>query len=460
MNKIRVCIGIDLGRRSRHKAFLAAPAFSERIKLPKKTFSFYHDQEGFFAIREHILKYTGSWDEVAINFEATSGVWMDIAAFFQEQGATVFTTRTDVVSAVRKNHNKFAKTDRIDSKTLALMPWTFPERLNPFLKPEPRIVHLRSLSDQRFRLVKEITRWENRLLSLMESAWMPLLILFDKDSIFSDSLNALFKKFPHPLNLIGYGRSRFDLWYDKNIHQNIGSKAKENIWTGAQKSMTLWNLLGKSKEERDGFCELLSQDRRILANLKQELKRIEDEIKTAREQVPECDILQQVPGIGNVVSVTLASRMIPIDRFSSAKKNSAYTGLVGRKKASGKREIKGLRITKSGHPQIKRDLALAADVSMHYEPQLADFATRLLSRGKHYNKVRVAVGHKLAVRVYSLLKRYSKGENNVEYEYRDLNNNPITKEVAKELAHNIWLKHKEQMKKGSSPNSLNIVAAN
>lgn len=242
------------------------------------------------------------------------------------------------------------------------------------------------------------------------------------------------------------------------VHQNMSPETRENLWIGAQKSADLWNLLGKTQEEQEAFCKMLSRTRRILAYLKQELDQIEQEIKQARKQVPESNVVQSLPGVGDVVSVSISSRMIPIERFSCAKKNSAFTGLVGRKKSSGKREIKGLRITKSGHRQIKRDLALAADVAMHLDPQLAAFAIRLLDKGKHYNKVRIAVGRKIAVRAYSLLKRYANGERNVLYEYRNLENNPITKEVAKEITHTLWLNHEEQQK-GSSLNPLNLVAA-
>jgi len=115
-------------------------------------------------------------------------------------------------------------------------------------------------------------------------------------------------------------------------------------------------------------------------------------------------------------------------------------------------DIEGLKITKTGNRRLKRDLALAADVAMHQDPQLAAFALRLLRAGKHYNKVRVAVGRKLAVRAYSLLKRYAAGQTDVSYRWRSPDGRPLAKRQAQELARSLWEAYEAQQKnKGSSP---------
>jgi hypothetical protein len=59
----------------------------------------------------------------------------------------------------------------------------------------------------------------------------------------------------------------------------------------------------------------------------------------------------------------------------------------------------------------------------------------------------VAVGRKLIVRAYSLLKRYEKGEIDVHYEFHDLEGNIITKKQASDLAHELWAKYRIEKKK-------------
>jgi len=460
--KLELCVGIDPARRANHTAFIAANPFTGP-KCPKRAFSFPHTLKGFLSLRDYILKVTGkkSLKDVIINTEPTSGVWRDIARFFFDQGASVFYTRPDVVSALRKTHSRFAKTDRIDSRTLAGMPWSFPERLIPFVPMEKRIRKLREFSNQRFCIVKEITRWKNRFLARIEPAWKPLLISIDKDEVFSQSIRAFWLRFSHPGDVIRLGPKRFHKWCEKHFHGGLSKEVEGKILVASDKANELWQALGKDEEERDSLSFCISQDLTLIDPLEKQLKLVEDRISKARKDVPECDILEEMPGVGDVVSVTLASFLMPITRFSNARKLSAYTGFVSRVKSSGKREIEGLRITKCGNRRLKRDLALAADTAMHKDPQLAAFAVRLFEKGKHYNKVRVAVGRKIAVRAGSLLKRIAAGEKNVHFEYRDLEGRPIPKQEAKELADTIWLLHdrRKKEKKRKSADSKKIVAA-
>ena len=190
----------------------------------------------------------------------------------------------------------------------------------------------------------------------------------------------------------------------------------------------------------------------MIAVFEKEIHETDALIRQAREDVPECDVVQSLPGVGKVVSVTVTAMLSPVTRFANTKKCGAYTGYTSRKKSSAGRDIEGLQITKTGNRRLKRDLALAGGVALHEDPQLAAFAIRLLRAGKHYNKVRVAVGRKLAVRAYSLLKRYESGQTPVTYVWRDLQGRRITKSLAKELARRLWdAQEARQKRKGSSP---------
>ena len=181
----------------------------------------------------------------------------------------------------------------------------------------------------------------------------------------------------------------------------------------------------------------------------QQLRDIEARIATARQDVPECDLLEQMPGVGKVVAVTLASLLLPADRFANARQCGAYTGFTGRKKGSAGRETQGLRITKTGNRRLKRDLALAADTAMYQDPQLADFAIRLLKNGKHYNEVRVAVGRKIAVRARALLQRAAHTPD-AAFEWRDVHGHCLTPQQAKALARELWERYRTEQGKGPS----------
>ena len=445
MKHASTCVGIDLARRAKHKAVIVHNDDGRR-RAPKRAWAFSHDLEGFEGLRDHILKQTGadSLEGVTVNVEPTGNVWESLAGFLAHHGAAVYFTRPDVVSQLRKVHSKFAKTDRIDARTLAAVPFSLPERLIPIVPVEARVRVLRNLSNQRHRLVQDATRWKNRFTAKLEAVWTPLLVLLKDEQRFCALARAFFDKFTDPRKVASYGRERFAKWCTKNAHANTSPDLANTLWQGALKAAELWNELegtGAIQVDWETLEELLAQDMRIIRQLEKEIKRVDERIKQARNDVPECDVLEQLPGVAQVIAVTLASVLMPVHRFCTTKKCGAYTGFTSRKKATGQREIDGLRITKTGNRWLKRDLALAADTAMRKDPQLAAFAIRLLKAGKHYNKVRVAVGRKIALRAYSLLKRYAGGEIGVAYVWRDVQGNTITKQEAKATASQLWALH-------------------
>jgi transposase len=446
MKRYATRVGIDLARRSNHKAVIVCDD-GAGAGTRRKTFSFSHDLEGFEALCARIIQQTGkpSLEGVTVNMEPTSGVWECVACFLKNRGAEACFTRPDVVSQLRKVHSRFAKTDRIDADTLTRIPVSFPDRLIPVVNVAPRIRALRTLSGQRQRLVEDVVRWKSRFMAKTEAVWTPLLVHLDNEVRFCVLVRAFFKKFCDPRKVVRYGQERFEKWCRKTAHGNTSPDLFDTLWQGSAKAAALWEEMERSGAmtvDWELFGDVLAQDLRLIESLEAEVERLDAQIKNARTQVPECDLLEQLPGVGKVISVTLAGILMPVARFANTKKCGAYTGFTSRHKASAGREIEGLKITKSGNRRLKRDLALAADTAMINDPELADFAIRLLSAGKHYNKVRVAVGRKIAVRAYSLLKRIAAGEAEVAYIWRDLRGRTITKQQAKLITNELWAMYK------------------
>lgn len=453
MKQFHTCVGIDLARRAKHKAVIVSED-DAGVSSDKRAFAFSHDLKGFGALRDYLMRRTGgeSLKNLTVNMEPTSGAWEVLSAFLRSEGASVYFTRTDVVSALRKVHSKFAKTDRIDARTLASVPFSFPERLIEVVAVEGRIRKLRGLSSQRQRLVEDTTRWKNRFVAKIETVWMPLLADLDDSQRLCNLVRAFFKRFSDPRKVRRYGRERFEKWCAKSAHGNTSPKVFEILWQGALRCAELWDNLDNAMAlDWETLFDLIKQDLHMIETLEKQIGRIDEQIKKARKEVPECDLLEEMPGVGKVISVTLAAILMPIERFANAKKCGAYTGFTSRRKSTAGHEIEGLKITKTGNRRLKRDLALAADTAMKNDPQLTAFAIRLLKAGKHYNKVRVAVGRKIAVRAYSLLKRYRAGQTNVQYIWRDPDGRAITKQQAKRLAARLWTAYKADNAKGSSP---------
>jgi transposase len=453
MKPFTTVVGIDLARRAPHEAVLV-PVEGPGRGVAYRAWSVSHDLAGLEGLCGRICQQTGrdSLEGVLVNMEPTSGAWPVVAAYLGLRGAEVCLTRTDLTSQWRKVHSRYRKTDRIDARTLANVPLSFPERVWPVRPVPPAIRVLRELSAQRQRLVEEIIRWKNRFVAAVEPVWAGLLAALLESQRFSEVGRAFFRRFGNPCEAVRYGRTRFDAWYARHAHGLTEPELAEVFWKAAESASALWRTLERRQAlpwSPDALQLLIEQDLRLIEFYEQELGAIEARIATVRQEVPECDLLEQMPGVGKVVSVTLASLLLPADRFANTRQCGAYTGFTGRKNSSAGRETEGLRITKTGNRRLKRDLALAANTAMYHDPQLAEFAIRLLKHGKHYNEVRVAVGRKIALRARALLQRAAH-DPHAAFQWRDLHGRCIAPREAKALARELWKRYRAEQAKGPS----------
>jgi transposase len=129
--------------------------------------------------------------------------------------------------------------------------------------------------------------------------------------------------------------------------------------------------------------------------------------------------LQQAPGIGPTIAATILAETAGIERFGSARKFAAFTGLVPRVRSSGgkgKGHTKIGRITRCGPPDLRWALGQAAMVGLRCKQQTAISKTyyRKKKRGKHGRLAICAAAHKLARVVFVMLTREADFESNLK----------------------------------------------
>jgi len=116
--------------------------------------------------------------------------------------------------------------------------------------------------------------------------------------------------------------------------------------------------------------------------------------------------LQAIPGIGPVIAATVLAESAGIERFTSARKFAAYTGLVPRVRSSGGKVRLG-RITRDGPSDLRWALGQAAMVGTRAKQSTAisEIYRRKKKKGKHGKLACCAAAHKLARVIYVLLTR-------------------------------------------------------
>jgi transposase len=116
--------------------------------------------------------------------------------------------------------------------------------------------------------------------------------------------------------------------------------------------------------------------------------------------------LQAIPGIGPVIAATLLAESAGIERFTSARKYAAYTGLVPRVRSTGGKVRLG-HITRSGPSDLRWALGQAAMTGTRAKQTTAisQIYRRKKKKAKNGRLAVCAAAHKLARVVYVLLSQ-------------------------------------------------------
>jgi len=146
----------------------------------------------------------------------------------------------------------------------------------------------------------------------------------------------------------------------------------------------------------------------LISHLNAQIKGFDQELKrTATERYPATAALQQIPGVGPIVSLAYVLTLDDPKRFPGARSVGAYLGLVPCKRDSGDSSPQ-LRITKAGDREMRRLLVISANYILgRFGPDcdLRRYGLKIMGNGTDKNakkRARVAVARKLAVLMYHL----------------------------------------------------------
>ena len=142
--------------------------------------------------------------------------------------------------------------------------------------------------------------------------------------------------------------------------------------------------------------------------LEKQLKEIESQISSAialnEDWKQKLDLLTSVPGIGEVVAVTLISSLPELGQISH-KSISYLVGVAPLNKDSGK--FRGKRKIWGGRAKIRCVLYMATLVAVRFNPPIKAFYERLLEKGKLKKVALTACMHKLLIFLNAMMKNNS-----------------------------------------------------
>ena len=132
--------------------------------------------------------------------------------------------------------------------------------------------------------------------------------------------------------------------------------------------------------------------------------RINDHIDQHPDLKADKELLQSIPGIGDVLAATFLAEVRDVSRFQNAGQVAAYAGLTPGQRQSGSSLHSPGHLVKWGNPLLRSAFFMPALSAHRWNPVIAALKLRLEERGKSKMTIIVAIMRKLIHLCYGVLK--------------------------------------------------------
>jgi transposase len=175
---------------------------------------------------------------------------------------------------------------------------------------------------------------------------------------------------------------------------------------GVQKKRQLWNSSGRAALEKlplEGWTARRREDLLgLLAMLETRVAELDEAVSEAAFREPQARLLMTQPGVGPITALAFVVTIGEVSRFQRGKQVASYLGLIPSERSSGSKRKPGA-ISKQGNVFLRTMLVEAAQSAVRH-----DEAFRKEYRHRCHHKptgvAKVAAAHKLAVRLYWMLR--------------------------------------------------------
>ena len=413
-------IGIDLAVTAAHKAVILNPANNHFIG---KQLTFRARPAELERLIARAKKGVSEPVEIVAVMEATGMAWYPVGVYLHQRGVKVYRVNGKQTKDLRKVYAAHAGSDLIDSRVLARLYLVAADRLTRWQPPGGELLALQ-------RACREFVRWreqdiaiQNRLRAYDHWAWGGL----DK-LIPAQAQIWMRRNWYNPWRVQQAGAPGLqDAWAAANPDQEPDADWISR-WVARAEEMT--RLYGS--EEMVGYEALQDTIKRNL-DLQAQSQKVREHLSKEeirpryRSLFPERR-LETLPGVGEDSAAIYMAFIQDINRFPSVEQFRKWTGMVPASHQSGQFESKHLPLTLAGPNIVKATLYLNAGVARQWDAQIATvYYTQMVTYGKHHTQAVCACASHLASRIYALL------HHNRDYQLRDTQGNPITREASRQL---------------------------
>ncbi len=380
-----IYVGIDVAS-NKHDCFLMT---DQGEVYSSSSFTVSNNEEGYKKLHNSINDFVKRVNDsnVRIGLESTGHYSNNILNYFFKVGFQITLINPILTNMDRKATTvRKTKTDKVDSRGICMF---LDRNKYDFKSYTPLSYHknaLKSLSRERFSLVKDYTKQKIKLQRLINIVFPEYLSLFS--TLFaSSSLNLLYN-YPTP-NLI--------------TRANVSSISKLLHGRCSTTAEKIQSLAVSSIGQSDHFYEF--EIRLVIDTLRFYENQIElynNQIKLIMDDVGKS--IMSIPGIGYTNGAMILGEIGDINTFKSADKLLAYAGLDPSVYQSGKYDASHNTISKRGSKYLRYALHLSSNVICQHDRTFREYYLKKVKEGKHHYVILGHIDKKLVRVIFSILK--------------------------------------------------------
>lgn len=182
----------------------------------------------------------------------------------------------------------------------------------------------------------------------------------------------------------------------------------EQLQQMARRLQALDQMIVQEKNRLETASPELSQDiERHIAFMEQQQDKLRQQMQQHIDQHPplkaQQQLLDSIPGIGNVTAARLLGELGNWQAFGSARQLAAYAGMTPQEKTSGTSVRGKPRLCKLGNARLRKLLFFPALTLLRWHEPIQQWRESLLKRGKTKKQVVGAVMHKVIRWIFGVL---------------------------------------------------------
>ena len=321
--------------------------------------------------------------------ESTGRYHKNLCHFLSQRGLEVCIENPMMIkNYVKSTTLRKTKTDSAAALSIARYGLANYDRLHR----EKRVMddEVRSIARRRQEVAEDIARAKTQLKSDLAIAWPEILAV----DVFTSSMLSFLSVFASPDEVL----SADDTELMDALIQNKGrylSISVEDIKGYAIGSIGV-----------DGYADLVKDSAQKIQYLEKRDKALTDALVEHEKKVhaKELEILQSIPGGGEITAAHFMAEIEDISRFATYQKLIAYMGTDPSIYQSGESFSKG-HITKHGNRSLRKYVYIMAQKSIIWSPFFRAYYDKKRNEGFSHRKAMIAVMNKLTKIIFTLLTR-------------------------------------------------------